>query len=148
MGIRHLFQKQSPTVNEASVKQYISNIKRTVFPYSQTFTVWHELIPLPHYQVSLHKLCHWVLMMPKWSNSFKLFQSSTFFTHIHVGFPAEFGLGAGARASPPGAAGDITSSTRPLLRSQSFHNAPGKWPLLSSVTLLYSCEWEWKLAAL
>ncbi|XP_073684412.1 serine/threonine-protein kinase WNK4 isoform X2 [Garra rufa] len=37
----------------------------------------------------------------------------------------EFGLSAGARASPPGAAGDITSSTRPLLRSQSFHNAPG-----------------------
>ncbi|XP_059386381.1 serine/threonine-protein kinase WNK4 isoform X2 [Carassius carassius] len=37
----------------------------------------------------------------------------------------EFGLGTGARASPPGAAGDITSSTRPLFRSQSFHNAPG-----------------------
>ncbi|XP_050979691.1 serine/threonine-protein kinase WNK4 isoform X2 [Labeo rohita] len=37
----------------------------------------------------------------------------------------EFGLGGGARASPPGAAGDITSSARPLLRSQSFHNAPG-----------------------
>ncbi|TRZ02771.1 hypothetical protein DNTS_017679, partial [Danionella cerebrum] len=33
--------------------------------------------------------------------------------------------GTGARASPPGAAGDITSHSRPLLRSQSFHNAPG-----------------------
>ncbi|XP_056626709.1 serine/threonine-protein kinase WNK4 isoform X2 [Triplophysa dalaica] len=39
--------------------------------------------------------------------------------------PAEFVLSAGARASPPGVSGDITSPPRPLLRSQSFHNAPG-----------------------
>ncbi|KAL1263771.1 hypothetical protein QQF64_004126, partial [Cirrhinus molitorella] len=45
--------------------------------------------------------------------------------HSSSSLPAEFGLGAGARASPLGAAGDMTSSTRPLLRSQSFHNAPG-----------------------
>ncbi|XP_067285292.1 serine/threonine-protein kinase WNK4 [Pseudorasbora parva] len=45
--------------------------------------------------------------------------------HSSSSLPAEFGLGAGARASPLGVGGDITSSTRPLLRSQSFHNAPG-----------------------
>lgn len=45
--------------------------------------------------------------------------------HSSSSLPAELGLGSGARASPLGAAGDVTSSTRPLLRSQSFHNAPG-----------------------
>ncbi|KAK7134243.1 hypothetical protein R3I93_017603 [Phoxinus phoxinus] len=45
--------------------------------------------------------------------------------HSSSSLPAEFGLGAGARASPLGVGGDITSSTRPLLRSQSFHNGPG-----------------------
>lgn len=28
---------------------------------------------------------------------------------------------------------DITSPGRPLIRSQSFHNAPGKWPLCPSL---------------
>ncbi|XP_057214140.1 serine/threonine-protein kinase WNK4 isoform X2 [Triplophysa rosa] len=46
-------------------------------------------------------------------------------THSSSSLPAEFGLSAGARASPPGVSGDITSPARPLLRSQSFHNAPG-----------------------
>lgn len=46
-------------------------------------------------------------------------------THSSSSLPAEIGLSAGARASPPGVSGDITSPTRPLLRSQSFHNAPG-----------------------
>ncbi|XP_056102023.1 serine/threonine-protein kinase WNK4 [Rhinichthys klamathensis goyatoka] len=48
--------------------------------------------------------------------------------HSSSSLPAEFGLGAGARASPLGVGGDITSSTRPLLRSQSFHNGPGSHP--------------------
>ncbi|XP_051522493.1 serine/threonine-protein kinase WNK4-like isoform X2 [Myxocyprinus asiaticus] len=46
-------------------------------------------------------------------------------THSSSSLPAEFGLGTGARASPPGINGEITSPVRPLLRSQSFHNAPG-----------------------
>lgn len=50
----------------------------------------------------------------------------TSFSHLCMGFLAEFGVSAGARASPPGVSGDITSPSRPLLRSQSFHNAPGK----------------------
>ncbi|XP_051530902.1 serine/threonine-protein kinase WNK4-like isoform X2 [Myxocyprinus asiaticus] len=43
-------------------------------------------------------------------------------THSSSSLP-EFGLGAGA--SPPELNGDITSPARPLLRSQSFHNATG-----------------------
>ncbi|XP_073722655.1 serine/threonine-protein kinase WNK4 isoform X1 [Misgurnus anguillicaudatus] len=46
-------------------------------------------------------------------------------TNSSSSLPAEFGPSAGAQASPPRVSRDITSPARPLLRSQSFHNAPG-----------------------